>query len=204
MAARQPSAAAVQARRVEAEPGGAVQRLHREGVVQLNITPKFGNRTTLNATRLSGDITSAIWRVQTTLPQGFVTLQAFLAGVPVVTAVDSGGVLEWVEHEVTGLVTDGTPAGIGAARKHALVYGRSLFGHTHNCDIAAAESSDGASEARGPRGRRPPTTAIPSRFATFSMMMPTAPGVGMIGTGDQVMSFLEPGACAITCSMNSS
>lgn len=47
-----------------------------EGVVQLNITPKFGNRTTLSATRLSGDITSATWRVQTTLPQGFVTLQA--------------------------------------------------------------------------------------------------------------------------------
>jgi hypothetical protein len=47
-----------------------------EGVVQLRIMPKFGNRTTLNATRLSGDITSATWRVQTTLPQGFVTLQA--------------------------------------------------------------------------------------------------------------------------------
>jgi hypothetical protein len=47
-----------------------------EGVVQLNITPKFGNRTTLNAIRLTGDITSATWRVQTTLPQGFVTLQA--------------------------------------------------------------------------------------------------------------------------------
>ena len=47
-----------------------------EGVVQLFITQKFGGRTTLNATRLSGDITSAIWNVQTTLPQGFVTLQA--------------------------------------------------------------------------------------------------------------------------------
>lgn len=47
-----------------------------EGVVQLFITPKFGARTTLNATRQSGDITSATWRVQTTLPQGFVTLQA--------------------------------------------------------------------------------------------------------------------------------
>ncbi|MFN8017728.1 MAG: glycosyltransferase family 4 protein [Acidimicrobiales bacterium] len=46
---------------------------------------------------------------------GFVTLQAFLAGVPVVTAADSGGVLEWVEHEVTGLVTDGTPEAIGRA-----------------------------------------------------------------------------------------
>ena len=46
---------------------------------------------------------------------GFVTLEAFLAGVPVVTALDSGGTLEWVEHEVTGLVTDGSPEGIGAA-----------------------------------------------------------------------------------------
>jgi len=46
---------------------------------------------------------------------GLVTIQAFLAGVPVITAADSGGVLEWVEHEVTGLVTDGTPGGIAAA-----------------------------------------------------------------------------------------
>lgn len=46
---------------------------------------------------------------------GFVTLQAFLAGVPVVTTDDAGGVLEWVEHEVTGLVTDGTPDAMGAA-----------------------------------------------------------------------------------------
>jgi glycosyltransferase involved in cell wall biosynthesis len=46
---------------------------------------------------------------------GFVTLQAFLAGVPVITAAASGGVLEWVEHEVTGLVTDGSPGGVAAA-----------------------------------------------------------------------------------------
>lgn len=46
---------------------------------------------------------------------GFVTLQAFLAGVPVVTTRDSGGVLEWVEHEVTGLVTDGSPQAMAAA-----------------------------------------------------------------------------------------
>ena len=46
---------------------------------------------------------------------GFVTLQAFLAGVPVVTTDDSGGVLEWVEHGVTGLVTDGSPDALGAA-----------------------------------------------------------------------------------------
>lgn len=35
--------------------------------------------------------------------------------MPVVTTDDSGGVLEWVEHEVTGLVTDGTPGALGAA-----------------------------------------------------------------------------------------
>lgn len=46
---------------------------------------------------------------------GYVTLQAFLAGKPVVTAGDAGGVLEWVEDGVTGLVTDGSPEQIGAA-----------------------------------------------------------------------------------------
>lgn len=46
---------------------------------------------------------------------GYATLQAFQAGKPVITTPDSGGVLEWVEHEVTGLVTDGTPQGMAAA-----------------------------------------------------------------------------------------
>jgi glycosyltransferase involved in cell wall biosynthesis len=46
---------------------------------------------------------------------GYVTIQAFLAGKPVVTSKDSGGVLEWVEHGITGLVTDGSPEQVGAA-----------------------------------------------------------------------------------------
>lgn len=46
---------------------------------------------------------------------GYVTLQAFLAGKPVITAKDSGGVLEWVDDGVTGIVTDGSGAAIGAA-----------------------------------------------------------------------------------------
>lgn len=46
---------------------------------------------------------------------GYVTLEAFLAGKPVVTTDDAGGVLEWVEDGVTGLVTDGTPEGLGEA-----------------------------------------------------------------------------------------
>jgi glycosyltransferase involved in cell wall biosynthesis len=46
---------------------------------------------------------------------GYVTLQAFLAGKPVITAADSGGVLEWVEDGVTGFITDGSAAAVGAA-----------------------------------------------------------------------------------------
>jgi glycosyltransferase involved in cell wall biosynthesis len=46
---------------------------------------------------------------------GYVTLQAFRAGKPVITAADSGGVLEWVEDGVNGFVTDGSPAGIAEA-----------------------------------------------------------------------------------------
>jgi glycosyltransferase involved in cell wall biosynthesis len=46
---------------------------------------------------------------------GYVTLQAFLAGKPVITSDDSGGVLEWVEDGVTGIVTDGTPKMIAKA-----------------------------------------------------------------------------------------
>ncbi len=46
---------------------------------------------------------------------GYVTLQAFLAGRPVITTTDAGGVLEWVVDGETGLVTDGSPEALGAA-----------------------------------------------------------------------------------------
>lgn len=46
-------------------------------------------------------------------------------------------------------VVHGYAAGIGAARKHAIVYRNCLFGHVHNTDVAAAESCDGIAEARG-------------------------------------------------------
>jgi glycosyltransferase involved in cell wall biosynthesis len=46
---------------------------------------------------------------------GYVTLQAFRAGKPVITAADSGGVLEWVRDGETGIVTDGSPEALGAA-----------------------------------------------------------------------------------------
>ncbi|HSL58806.1 MAG TPA: glycosyltransferase family 4 protein [Acidimicrobiales bacterium] len=46
---------------------------------------------------------------------GYVTLQAFRAGKPVITSADSGGVLEWVEDGVNGFVTDGSPEAIADA-----------------------------------------------------------------------------------------
>jgi len=49
-----------------------------------------------------------------------------------------------------------------------------------------------------------PTTFTARRFASSSMMRPIAPGVGMIGTSVQLISFAYPGACCITCSRNSS
>lgn len=46
---------------------------------------------------------------------GLVTLEAFLAAKPVVTASDSGGTLEFVDHDTTGIVTPPEPAALGAA-----------------------------------------------------------------------------------------
>ena len=46
---------------------------------------------------------------------GLATLEAFLAAKPVVTALDSGGTLEFVRDDVTGVVVDADPAAIGAA-----------------------------------------------------------------------------------------
>ena len=46
---------------------------------------------------------------------GYVTLEAFSARKPVITAPDSGGVLEFVTDEATGLVADGTPDALARA-----------------------------------------------------------------------------------------
>jgi glycosyltransferase involved in cell wall biosynthesis len=45
---------------------------------------------------------------------GYVTLEAFLAGKPVVTVTDAGGPLEFVRHEQTGLVAAPEPVALGA------------------------------------------------------------------------------------------
>ena len=46
---------------------------------------------------------------------GYVTLEAFLARKPVITTHDSGGPLEFVEHDVNGIVTEPVPEAIAAA-----------------------------------------------------------------------------------------
>jgi glycosyltransferase involved in cell wall biosynthesis len=46
---------------------------------------------------------------------GYVTLEAFLSAKPVITATDSGGVLEFVEDGVNGCITDPSPEALAAA-----------------------------------------------------------------------------------------
>jgi hypothetical protein len=46
-------------------------------------------------------------------------------------------------------VIHGFFAGVGAARKHGMVYGNCLFGHTHAVDLAPMESIDNPIESRG-------------------------------------------------------
>jgi glycosyltransferase involved in cell wall biosynthesis len=46
---------------------------------------------------------------------GYVTVEAFLSGKPVITCRDSGGTLEFVENELTGLVVDPEPEALAQA-----------------------------------------------------------------------------------------
>jgi glycosyltransferase involved in cell wall biosynthesis len=46
---------------------------------------------------------------------GYVTVEAFLSGKPVLTTTDAGGPLEFVTHEVTGLVAPPEPEAIAEA-----------------------------------------------------------------------------------------
>ncbi len=46
---------------------------------------------------------------------GYVTLEAFLSGKPVITTTDAGGPLEFVEDGMTGFVTEPDAAAIGGA-----------------------------------------------------------------------------------------
>ncbi len=77
---------------------------------------------------------------------GYVTLEAFLARKPVVTATDSGGTLAFVEDGVSGLVCEPHAEAVGAAfnvladRRRAAALGDA--GHAR----AAAVTWDGVVE----------------------------------------------------------
>jgi glycosyltransferase involved in cell wall biosynthesis len=62
---------------------------------------------------------------------GYVTLEAMLASKPVITCEDSGGPLEFIGHEKTGLIAEPTPEGLASAmdklwsdREHAKELGQ--------------------------------------------------------------------------------
>ena len=70
---------------------------------------------------------------------GYVTVEAFMAGKPVVTCKDSGGTLEFVDHEVNGLIVEPIAEAIAEAVK-------SLFA---NRDRAREMGEQGKPKVRG-------------------------------------------------------
>jgi glycosyltransferase involved in cell wall biosynthesis len=74
---------------------------------------------------------------------GYVTLEAMLASKPVITCSDSGGPLEFVAHQQTGLIADPTPDSLAAAldalwndRKQAAACGQAGRARYESLDIA--------------------------------------------------------------------
>jgi glycosyltransferase involved in cell wall biosynthesis len=78
---------------------------------------------------------------------GFVTVEAFASGKPVVTCTDSGGPTELVTDGVTGRVTAATPSAVAGALRQLMD------------DPAAAERMGAAARARGARLTWPATVA---------------------------------------------
>ncbi len=75
---------------------------------------------------------------------GLITLEAQRSGKAVITCRDSGGSVEFVEHDRSGLVVDPTPAALGAALAH-------LAAHP---DVAARMGEAGRRHAEGVTWRR--------------------------------------------------
>jgi len=73
---------------------------------------------------------------------GYVTLEAMLSSKPVITCTDSGGPLEFVINERTGLITEPTPKALAAAldliwesREQARLWGQAGRAHYDSFDI---------------------------------------------------------------------
>ena len=77
---------------------------------------------------------------------GYVTLEAMLASKPVITCTDSGGPLEFVENEATGLICAPTPDDLAAAMDRlwedkALAKSLGAAGRTRYHDLSLSWSS---------------------------------------------------------------
>ena len=68
---------------------------------------------------------------------GYVTMEAFLAGKPVVTATDAGGVLELVRDGETGLVSAPEPRALGAVLRGLTAARSSSLGRAGHAAMAA-------------------------------------------------------------------
>ena len=102
-----------------------------------------------------------------------MTLEAFLARKPVVTATDSGGTLTFVEDGVSGLVCEPRAEAVGAAFDALADRGRAaaLGGAGHARAAARRHLGRRAREARA--GMR--TTAPGERFVRLAVFTPLAP-----------------------------
>ncbi len=69
---------------------------------------------------------------------GYVTLEAFSSGKPVITCHDSGEPLQFVTHDATGLICDPTPDSLCAAMEHLFI-NRSLAKKLGMCGLKKVE-----------------------------------------------------------------
>ena len=74
---------------------------------------------------------------------GYVTMEAMHAAKPVVTCTDSGGPLELVEHDTTGLIVDPTPTALAGAmdalwedRRRAAAWGQAARARLDGLNIS--------------------------------------------------------------------
>ena len=98
--------------------GDGTQRANTERVAEeLGIADRVDFLGTVDDERLIALYANALAVVFAPFDEdyGYVTLEAFLARRPVVTATDSGGPLEFVQDGVNGAVVEPTPEAVGAA-----------------------------------------------------------------------------------------
>jgi glycosyltransferase involved in cell wall biosynthesis len=86
-------------------------------VEQLNLTSRVDLRGTVDEDALLRLYSEALAVLYVPYDEdyGYVTLEAFSARKPVVTATDSGGTLEFVVHDVNGTVCEPHPEAVAAA-----------------------------------------------------------------------------------------